>query len=203
MGNGLVRTRRRPKGNPVTDPTIQPDDGYDFAAEQRFSMRFTVVDYVPARPGWRTIFVNEQGIGITTRDVAAWLVEELEPYNESTGFAVDLPSDRPKISHHPTRRLVAGIADVVGIRPAHEKKGYIATIGPTDPEPSMEDIVGLCLSWQKTWAKEATEEAAVPPPSDDEIAARLARLGPGAIHELLEEFRITRRFGLDPNAAEP
>ncbi|NJP28074.1 hypothetical protein FLW53_28515 [Microbispora sp. SCL1-1] len=86
------------------------------------------VDFHPAPPGWRSVFLADDGT-ITTEPMPGWLIQEEIEFDAETF---------EDISPTGYRRVVASYMDGAELEPVSDFSGFWCVISPDQPLPTAE-----------------------------------------------------------------
>lgn len=82
-------------------------------------------------PGWRAVYLDLDGLGLSARPLAGWLIQEQDAYHRDT--------DEPAARARPARRVVPAHCDGMGeIRDATKGNTFWLVLGPGEPGPPVE-----------------------------------------------------------------
>jgi hypothetical protein len=84
-------------------------------------------------PGWRAVYLDLDGLGLSARPLAGWLIQEqdADAYHRDT--------DEPAATARPSRRVVPAHCDGMGeIKDATKGNTFWLVLGPGEPGPTVE-----------------------------------------------------------------
>ena len=83
-------------------------------------------------PGWRAIYLDLDGLGLSARPLAGWLIQEQDAYACHRG------TDASAATARPSRRVVPAHCDGMGeIKDATTDKTFWLVLGPGEPGPTV------------------------------------------------------------------
>jgi hypothetical protein len=83
-------------------------------------------------PGWRAIYLDLDGLGLSARPLAGWLIQEQDAYAWHRG------TDQSAATVRPSRRVVPARCDGMGeIKDATKDKTFWLVLGPGEPGPTV------------------------------------------------------------------
>jgi hypothetical protein len=95
---------------------------------------WVTLDFRPVgEPGWRAVYLDLDGLGLSARPLAGWLIQE------QYAFVGHRYTDESAATARPFRRVVPAHCDGIGeIKNATKDKTFWLALGPGEPGPTVE-----------------------------------------------------------------